>query len=73
MVSHALIESKEFARAEALLKDALQHRDHKFKIISLSRFFQPPSFFPTNHMFTFRASSTAGEASPAKMGVHEKW
>ena len=26
MVAHALIENKEFARAEALLKDALQHR-----------------------------------------------
>ena len=27
MVAHALIENKEFARAEALLKDALQHRE----------------------------------------------
>ena len=27
MVAHALIEGKEFARAEALLKDALQHRE----------------------------------------------
>ena len=27
MVAHALIENKEFARAEALLKDTLQHRE----------------------------------------------
>ena len=27
MVAHALIEGKEFARAEALLRDALQHRE----------------------------------------------
>lgn len=30
MVAHALIENKEFARAEALLKDALQHREAGF-------------------------------------------
>ena len=30
MVAHALIENKEFARAEALLKDALQHREPEF-------------------------------------------
>ena len=30
MVAHALIENKEFARAEALLKDALQHRKPEF-------------------------------------------
>ena len=29
MVAHALIEGKEFARAEALLKDALQHREER--------------------------------------------
>ena len=39
MVAHALIEGKEFARAEALLKDALQHREgpsRSFQIIAIA-------------------------------------
>ena len=39
MVAHALIEGKEFARAEALLKDALQHREgdsRSFQMIAIA-------------------------------------
>ena len=39
MVAHALVEGKEFARAEALLRDALQHREgssRTFQMIAIA-------------------------------------